>query len=82
MYAYVYNWYSIPSRLFVFGESEISSTEGTPQGVGIRSKALRATLCRLGSKYVYYPEATKHWLIIKEDFKEKQIVPLKICTLK
>ena len=31
----------------------------------------RDTICNLGPKYGYLPEATKPYLIIKENFKEK-----------
>ena len=37
-----------------------------------RLKTLLAhTLFKVGSKFVYYPEVAKLWLIFKEDFKEK-----------
>ena len=40
------------------------------------------TLCRLGPKFVYYPDAKKSWLIIKEEFKRKAKGVLKDSAVK
>ena len=108
---YVRNCYTLPSRLFIIGGTEIPSSEGTTQGdptamsiyaVAIIPLVLMIleimstapdntskmvaysddftaegtvkdlkywweTLCDLGPKFGYYPEASKTWLIVKND---------------
>ena len=109
---YVRNCYTLPSRLFIIGRTEIPLSQGTTQGdptamsiyaIAIIPLVLMImeimstspdntskmvayagdftargtvkylkywceTLCELGPKFGYYPEASKTWLIVKNDF--------------
>ena len=108
---YVRNCYTLPSRLFIIGGSEIPSegtTQGDPTAMSIYALAIIPlvlmimeimstspdniskmvayaddftaggtvkdlkywweTLCEVGLKFGYYPEVSKTWLIVKNDF--------------
>ena len=63
IFAFVENCYNSPSRLFIIGEQELKSNEGTMKLEYLRICWDFSTI--IGPKFGYCPVPTKTWLMVK-----------------
>ena len=71
----------ITSKIDDSTKTEAYADDVTAAGKIIQFKNWWRTLCILGPKFGYYPEASKSWLIVKEKAKQRAFTVFKETTI-